>query len=88
MRITDTDSKVTIDLAAIKNWTTDRSGLPAVHKNGELTIYFETEHPAVKPSVISWNEFSRQFQNQALAFIYQETTSSGAISRDFKLVER
>ena len=37
---------------------------------------------------VSWDEWFRVFDERDLAFLYQDRTSDGKISRFFKLVER
>jgi hypothetical protein len=37
---------------------------------------------------ISWEEFFKQFDERKLAFLYQEKTASGEVSRFNKLISR
>lgn len=85
MQIADTEHKVTTNLAAIRDWVTGRHGVPVRTKQGRLLIQF-SDKAAGTP--ISWEEFETQFNQQGLAFIYQETTISGQISKACKLVRR
>ncbi len=88
-----TDSKTTTDHETIKNWTEERSGYPArVHETakwddvGVLRIEFQDPHEKLEK--IEWDTFFETFENENLAFLYQEKTKGGDLSRFCKFVER
>ena len=89
------ESKVTTDHETIRKWAEARGGKPATVKRTEndnepglLRIDFPGY--SVKGSIedITWDEFFAKFDEKHLAFLYQDTTSSGEESRFFKLVSR
>ena len=90
------ESKTTTDHDEIRRWVEERGGKPAGVKGtgdgddpGVLPIDFpgrgadeETfEH-------LSWDEFFQKFDENGLAFLYQEETKDGSESRFFKFVRR
>lgn len=87
-------SKVTTDHETIRKWAEARGGKPAAVKathDGEgaiLRIYFPKagEEPSLEE--ISWDEFFKIFEDRKLAFLYQDETKDGKISRFFKFIER
>ena len=87
------EAKQTIDHDEIKRWAEARGGRPATVKgteeNGEeagiLRISFRNDESL---ETIEWDEFFEKFEEEGLAFLYQEQTSDGSQSRFFKLVER
>lgn len=87
-------SKTTIDKNTIKKWAEERNGKPAVvestQDNGQggglLRIKFSKESDD-ELKEISWDEFFKIFENNDLAFLYQEE-KNGNDSRFFKFVER
>ena len=88
-------SKTTTDHEEIRKWAEERGGVPATVKrtesNGEagvLRIDFPGYSGQDTLEHISWDEFFQKFDEKHLAFLYQETTSSGEESRFFKLVSR
>jgi hypothetical protein len=87
--------KLTTDHEKIEQWVEARGGWPATvartaknDRAGILRIDFPGFKGATTLKEISWNEWFRKFDQSNLAFLYQERTASGGISRFFKLVER
>ncbi len=88
------DSKTTTDHDTIKKWAEERNGHPATVERtaegdeaGILRIEFE-QGDSNALTEISWDEFFSKFEEENLAFLYQEETSDGETSRFFKLVSR
>ncbi|MDQ4029104.1 MAG: hypothetical protein M3214_13815 [Actinomycetota bacterium] len=88
------ESKITTDHDTIKIWAEERGGRPAGVKGtgsrddpGVLRINFPG---GAEESLeeISWNEFFEKFEENSLAFLYQDTKASGEQSTFFKLVSR
>lgn len=89
------ESKITADHDLIRKWIEEREGIPSVVKGtgeketaGILRIDFP---PAgTKPNLrhISWEEFFKTFEDKNLAFLYQDKTREGEISRFNKFVNR
>lgn len=89
------ESKVTTDHETIRKWAEARDGKPATVKQTEhgdgaglLRIDFPGYSGKGSLEEITWDEFFAKFDEKHLAFLYQDTTSSGEESRFFKLVSR
>lgn len=89
------DSQVTTDHQTIKRWVEERQGKPAAVKStgsgsddpGVLRVQF-SEQSSDDLEAISWDEFFDKFEDEDLAFLYQDRTEDGKPSRFFKLIER
>jgi hypothetical protein len=88
-------SHTTTDHDEIRKWAEARGGKPATVKRtesdgeaGVLRIDFPGYSGAGSLEEISWDEFFQKFDEKNLAFLYQDTISSGEESRFFKLVSR
>lgn len=86
------EAKNTTDHSEIRRWAEARGGRPAtVAATGEdehagvLRIAFRDD-PSLE--TLDWDEFFDKFEEEDLAFLYQERTRDGSISRFFKLVQR
>lgn len=88
------DAHTTTDHDTIRNWAEKRGGKPATvpgteagaEDAGILRIDFPGQGAELKE--ISWEEFFDKFDKSKLAFIYQEKTEDGNISRFSKFVSR
>jgi hypothetical protein len=87
------ETDVTTDHETIKKWVTERGGVPATVKDteadghaGVLRIDFLPRDESLKE--ISWDEFFRKFEEARLAFLYQDKTKEGKISRFHKFISR
>lgn len=87
------EAKTTTDHETIRRWAEERGGRPARVKGtgdkedaGILRLDFGDPDPALEE--ISWDEFFEKFEENGLAFLYQEETASGGESRFSKFVER
>ncbi|MER9180545.1 hypothetical protein [Mesorhizobium sp. M0767] len=84
------ESKTTTDHDEIRRWAEDRDGRPAVVRTkgegGILRIDFGEPEKTFEP--VEWDEFFRIFDENELAFLYQDETSGGKTSRFNKFVER
>ena len=91
-------SQMTTDHQKIRQWAEQRGGRPATvggtESTGEHAGILRLEFPHAANSndenlePISWDEFFRKFDEADLAFLYQDETKSGAVSRFFKFVRR
>lgn len=88
-------SKVTTDHREIINWVQENNGSPACVKGtgsdndvGLLRIDFPGGATEDKLKHISWDEWFSKFEQNDLAFLYQEKKKSGEGSTFFKLVKR
>jgi hypothetical protein len=89
-------SSITTDHKLIRRWVEERGGKPASVKGtggkeaGILRIMFPTYNSSRNQSLreISWAEFFQQFDDNNLAFIYQDKTSEGEVSNFNKFVKR
>jgi hypothetical protein len=87
------EGHTTTDHEKIKKWAKDRDGVPATvketEKNGHAGILRIDFGPREKGlEEISWDEFFRKFEEAHLAFLYQDKTKDGKVSRFNKFVAR
>ena len=92
-------SNVTTDHDTIRKWVEERDGKPARVKGtgnkgkedesrtGLLRIDFPGGEEE-KMETIEWEEFFREFEENNLAFLYQEETKDGGDSRFNKFIDR
>src|SRR5690349_5489481 len=83
----DHKSKTTIDHDEIRKWAEERNAKPARVKNTQI-LRLDFDEPEATLETITWEEFFEVFDENSLAFLYQEKTSDGKISRFFKFVDR
>ncbi len=89
------NAETTTDHAKIQQWVEARGGRPATVKGSggeEIAGILRVDFPgyAGKATLlpISWEVFFKKFEERGLAFLYQEKTSAGDLSRFWKLVKR
>lgn len=87
------EAQTTTDHEQIQKWAEEREGRPATVADtsdggaGILRIDFEPgDEPGLKR--ISWDAFFEKFDEADLAFLYQEETDDGSVSRFHKFIER
>ena len=87
------ESHTTTDHNEIKAWVEQRDGVPATVKDTEedghagiLRIDFGPREERLEK--IGWDEFFEKFDEAGLAFLYQDKTKDGKISRFHKFVSR
>jgi hypothetical protein len=87
------ESKTTTNHDEIRRWAEARGGHPAAVRDtgdggdpGILRIDFGEPEESLEE--ISWDEFFRKFDENNLAFLYQEQTEGGGESRFNKFVSR
>jgi hypothetical protein len=91
---TEAASYTTTDHDVIRTWAQARGGVPASVEGtgsgdedaGVLRIEFRDRDEDL--AEVDWEPFFRTFDDRALAFVYQEDTSDGALSRFNKFVRR
>ena len=83
----------TTDHKLIKKWVEQRDGRPATVRvteedghAGILRIDFGPKEDKLEE--IEWEEFFRKFDESDLAFLYQDRTKDGKLSRFHKFVRR
>lgn len=88
-------SKVTTDHEVIKSWVEARGGCPATVQRtargrdpGIIRIDYPGYSGQQSLEPIAWDEFFEKFEDNGLAFLYQEQTARGEPSRFSKLVKR
>jgi hypothetical protein len=88
-------SHTTTDHNEIQRWVEERGGHPARVKGtekGKTAGVLRIDYPGFsgddRLEEITWEEFFDGFEENELAFIYQDKTSDGQISRFSKLVDR
>lgn len=95
-------AEVTTDHAAIRKWAEKRGGRPATVEGtqteskgktkskgrtaGILRLDFKPKDDKLEE--IDWQAFFDKFEEAKLAFLYQERTATGRISRFHKFVDR
>jgi hypothetical protein len=91
----DNESKTTTDHGEIRRWAEERGGSPATvtgtESGGEDAGILRIDFPGGKEDrleQISWEDWFSKFDEEKLAFLYQEEVKSGDESRFFKLVNR
>lgn len=94
--MTDYHSHVTTNHDKIRRWIEERDGVPATVERtsggdddpGVLRVKFpeQSESGALQP--ISWDDFFDKFDEEHLAFLYQEHVQEGGVSRFCKFVDR
>ena len=89
------DAKATTDHQKIKQWAEERGGKPAAVKGtgsgndpGVLRIDFPGYSGEETLEQITWEQFFDKFEKEGLAFLYQEETHEGEVSRFSKLTNR
>jgi hypothetical protein len=84
------EANTTTNHDEIRKWVEDRNGRPAmVRTKGEggiLRIDFGEPDEALEP--VDWDEFFEIFDENNLAFLHQDKTNNGHLSRFNKFVER
>jgi hypothetical protein len=92
---TRASGRTTTDHDEIQQWVEERGGWPATvfrsargREGGILRIDFPGYSGQGTLNPISWDEWFRVFDENNLAFLYQERAAGGGLSRFFKLVER
>jgi hypothetical protein len=87
------EGKVTTDHEKIRRWAEERGGKPATVKGtqddgepGVLRLDFEPKNKELKQ--IPWEDFFDKFEEEELAFLYQDRTADGSVSRFHKFVNR
>jgi hypothetical protein len=83
-------SDTTTDHETIRRWAEERQGRPSVirakGKGGILRLDFGEKEEDFEE--IDWDEFFEIFDQNELAFLYQDKTKDGETSRFNKFVER
>ena len=91
---TSHESKTTTDHEEIRSWVEERDGHPAQVKGTEKggSALLRIDYPGFsgedRLEEISWDEFFEIFDENNLAFLYQEKTEDGGLSRFSKFVNR
>lgn len=87
------EAQQTTDHAAIRKWVDERGGQPATVKATEedghagiLRIDFDPPDAALDR--IGWDEFFDKFDEAGIAFLHQDHTKNGKLSRFHKFVRR
>src|SRR4026208_1210375 len=88
-------SNTTTNHNEIRRWVEERGGHPARVKGtekGKSSGVLRIDYPGFsgedRLEEISWDEFFEGFEENKLAFLYQEKTSDGELSRFSKLIDR
>ncbi|HWN12005.1 MAG TPA: hypothetical protein VNO50_22440 [Pyrinomonadaceae bacterium] len=91
----ESTSNTTTNQTEIKNWVEERGGYPARVKGTETEEgagLLRIDYPGFSGEDtlerITWEEFFTAFEENKLAFLYQEETKDGKESRFSKLVNR
>jgi hypothetical protein len=89
------ESRTTTDRDEIRRWVEEHDGKPATVRGtqkggsaGVLRIDFPGGAGEDSLEHISWDEWFQKFEDEKLAFLYQERKASGEDSTFFKLVSR
>ena len=89
------ESRTTTDHGEIRRWVEERGGRPARVKGtgssddpGLLRVDYPGRGDDEALEEISWEDFFEAFEENSLAFLYQEETKEGSESRFSKFVSR
>lgn len=91
---TSHESLTTTNHDEIRKWVEDRGGRPAIVKGTEKgdSALLRIDYPGYSGEdtleEIEWDEFFEIFDNNKLAFLYQDSTEDGGKSRFSKFVNR
>lgn len=87
------EAKTTTNHDTIRSWIEERGGQPASvvgtgtdHEAGILRIDFPPDDDRLEE--IDWEGFFAKFDQEDLAFLYQEQTSDGETSRFCKFIRK
>lgn len=87
-----TQALSTIDHETIRNWASERDGVPATVADtgspGILRFDFPGGAGEDELTHIEWDEWFEKFEKENLALLYQDEKTSGEPSTFFKLVKR
>jgi hypothetical protein len=77
----------------IRRWIEERQGRPSVvkrtaDKEGEGILRVDFQEPDESLEEIDWDTFFETFEDRKLAFLHQDKTADGKVSRFFKFVHR
>jgi hypothetical protein len=89
------ESKVTRNHETIREWVEERGGNPArvrgTNKSGSIGV-LRIDYPGYSGEEtlepITWVQFFEAFESNKLAFLYQDETKDGKLSRFSKLIDR
>jgi hypothetical protein len=88
-------AKTTTDHEHIMRWVEERGGHPARVKgtnvkggSGVLLIDYPGYSGTQSLEAISWDEFFKGFDENKLAFLYEDEKKAGGLSRFSKLINR
>ncbi len=86
-------SSTTTDHDEIKKWIEERKGRPTVvegteGKDGEGILRVDFAEPDEKLHEVEWDVFFKTFDDRELAFLHQDKTADGKVSRFNKFVHR
>jgi hypothetical protein len=90
----DASSQVTVDHEEIRRWVEERGGHPACVKGTDSgnSCLLRIDYPGFggddRLEPMDWEDFFHTFDQQNLAFLYQETTKDCDPSRFSKLISR
>lgn len=89
------ESKVTTNHGEIQRWVEERGGSPARVKGTESRTdpgLLRIDYPGFSGEetleTITWEEFFNAFDEHNLAFLYQEKTKNGKVSRFSKFIDK
>jgi hypothetical protein len=87
------EGNVTTNHDEIRRWAEKRGGKPATVRDtekdkapGVLRLDFEPQDQSLE--VIQWDDFFDKFDREKLAFLYQDKTEDGSVSRFHKFINR
>jgi hypothetical protein len=90
----DTSSKTTTDHDAIRKWAEKRGGHPTSvtgtehGKEGAGVLRLDFGVKDEKLHAVDWDAFFDKFEEARLAFLYQDKTANGKMSRFHKFIHR
>lgn len=83
-----------VDHDEIRAWVEERGGRPSVVRRSHDTgdgggiLRIDFAEPDESLEKVDWDEFFETFEDRQLAFLHQDRTAEGEVSRFFKFVRR
>jgi hypothetical protein len=86
------NTKITTNHNFIEGWVEERGGKPAVdveRSNDKIVLAIDFDKKAKENlKHVSWDEFFEDFDDERMAFLFQEEKLDGGISKYYRLINR
>lgn len=79
---------ITIEHAQIIDWTQSRGGHPVINRESPETTCPAISFSSEDNGAVSWEQWMSVFDTDQWAFIYQDRTPEGELSRRWQIIPR